>query len=82
MSDLENQGKECDQFSIDVYTDQVQSFSGFERRFQDIAEIEPVQRTYIFHWVKTQMLKILHLEWSHYLTWIQLKMKKRFETAN
>lgn len=43
MSELENQGKQCDQFDSARYTEQVQNLvSDFDRRFQDIAAIEPV----------------------------------------
>ena len=43
MSELENQGKQCDQFNSGRYTEQVQNLvSDFDRRFQDIAAMEPV----------------------------------------
>ena len=47
MSELENQCKQCDQFNRDRYSEQVQALvSEFDRRFQDIAALEPVA-TYI-----------------------------------
>ncbi|XP_042235249.1 general transcription factor II-I repeat domain-containing protein 2A-like [Homarus americanus] len=43
MSELENQGKDCDQFDSARYIEQVQNLASyFDRRLQDIATIEPV----------------------------------------
>ena len=43
MSELENQGKQCDQFNSGRYAEQVQNLaSDFDRRFRDIAAMEPV----------------------------------------
>ena len=79
MIETENQGKQCDQFNSGRYAEQVQNLaSDFDRRFRDIAAMEPVATYMYFPLVKTKMLKILHLEWPHYLTWIHLKLKMRF----
>ena len=74
MSELEKQGKDCNQFDSARYIDQVANVgSDCDRRLQDIAAIEPVATyTCVFYLVKNTNIEVIYLQRHNCFTWIYL----------